>query len=84
MDKKWILPEKQGFRKANPNKKENGNGILQHTTNILPKLRLYPRLKIFANFAALARWDVHVSRNFGNMPNVVCYSRTKKNEARIL
>jgi hypothetical protein len=42
--------------------------MLQHTTSILPQLRHSPRLKIIANFAAVARWEECESRNFGNMP----------------
>ena len=32
IDKKWILSEEHGFLKVNPNRKENVNGMLQHTT----------------------------------------------------
>jgi hypothetical protein len=44
---------------------------------ILPKLRLYPRLTIIAIFAAVARWKMCESRNFGNMLGVARYGGTK-------
>jgi hypothetical protein len=50
-------------------------------TSILPKLLPYRRLKIFAILPPLARWKVLGCSNFGNMPNVVCNARTKR-EAR--
>jgi hypothetical protein len=36
----------------------------------LPKLRRYRRLKEITIFAAVARWKMCESRNFGNMPDV--------------
>jgi hypothetical protein len=36
----------------------------------LPKLRHYRRLKEITIFAAVARWKMCESRNFGNMPDV--------------
>jgi hypothetical protein len=35
IDKKWTFSEKQGFVKTNLNRKENVNGMLQHTTGCL-------------------------------------------------
>ena len=48
--KKRIFSSKQGFLKVNPNKKETVNGMLQHTTGVLARLRHYHTLTIFVYF----------------------------------